>query len=41
MVNFQMQLTRKVDALPLTRDYIHSREIIMEQSKITRLAGGD
>lgn len=41
MVNFQMQLTRKIDALPLTRDYIHSREIIMEQSKITRLAGGD
>lgn len=40
MVNFQMQLTRKVDALPLTRDYIHDREVIMEQNKL-RLAGGD
>ena len=41
MVNFQMQLTRKVDALPLTRDYIHTREIIMEQKTFARLAGGD
>jgi cyclopropane-fatty-acyl-phospholipid synthase len=39
MVNFQMQITRRIDALPMTRDYIHAREAMLERKEFPRLAG--
>ncbi len=41
MVNFQMQITRKIDALPLTRDYIHERERDMEPKLLPQRLAGD
>jgi cyclopropane-fatty-acyl-phospholipid synthase len=39
MVNFQMQIARRIDALPMTRDYIHARETMLERKEFPRLAG--
>ena len=42
MVNFQLQLTRKIDALPLTRDYMGDRERDLAVVPIERrLRAGD
>jgi cyclopropane-fatty-acyl-phospholipid synthase len=41
MVNFQMQLTRKIDALPLTRDYMHTSEMQMNKQPFTQRLAGD
>ena len=41
MVNFQMQITRKIDALPLTRDYMIERERDMEPKILPHRLAGD
>jgi cyclopropane-fatty-acyl-phospholipid synthase len=42
MVNFQLQLTKKIDALPLTRDYMGERERDLAAVPIERrLRAGD
>lgn len=41
MVNFQMQLTRKIDALPLTRNYMHKRELQMDKQPFAQRLAGD
>jgi cyclopropane-fatty-acyl-phospholipid synthase len=41
MVNFQMQITRKIDALPLTRDYMIERERAMEPKILPHRLAGD
>ncbi|HEX7776347.1 MAG TPA: cyclopropane-fatty-acyl-phospholipid synthase family protein [Parvibaculum sp.] len=42
MVNFQLQMTRKIDALPLTRDYMGEGEQALAQAPMQRrLRAGD
>ena len=42
MVNFQVQLTRKIDALPLTRDYMQDNEHALGRAApARRLLAGD
>ena len=41
MVNFQMQLTRKVDTLPLTRDYMLERDNPAPDAALSHRLAGD
>jgi len=41
MVNFQVQLTRKIDTLPLTRNYMSEQENKFESGSLPRRLAGD